>query len=402
MTSLADHRTAGSPALITLRTAAALAAAMGIGRFVYTPILPLMQGQAGLSASAGALLATANYAGYLVGAVVGIVAPAVVGSRCTLRVGLVVLVATLAAMPVVSGTPSWFALRFGAGVASAVVFVIAVSAMLGHPDRRVAARVGWGFGGVGAGIALSGLVVLLLRSTAFSTWQDAWWSAAALALLLSAAAWSLAPQASGGQAASRAAPRSGRAFGALLVAYSLEGVGYIVAGTFLVAAISQASPGGTGTAAWVLVGLAAVPASAAWAAVATRWTGPTALLVALLLQAVGIALPALSGEPVAALASAVLFGATFLAVASLALAIGAQLGFPRAVALLTTGYSVGQMLGPLVVAPLLDGGYRDALLLGAAVVLGAAVAATAVRSRPRRPAVRSTAPGQAVKRTRPL
>jgi MFS family permease len=355
---------------------------MGVGRFVYTPILPLMQDQAGLSASAGALLATANYAGYLVGAVVGIVAPAVVGSRSALRVGLVGLVATLAAMPVVSGTAAWFALRFGAGVASAVVFVIAVSALLAHPDRRAARLAGWGFGGVGAGIALSGLLVLLLRSTALSTWRDAWWSAAALALLLTAAAWSLAPHARGGpvEPRPRAAPRAGRPFGALLVAYSLEGVGYIIAGTFLVAAIGQASPGGTGTAAWVLVGLAAVPASAGWAALARRWSGPTALLVALLLQAVGIALPAVSGEPAAALVSAVLFGATFLAVASLALAIGAQLGFPRAVALLTTGYSVGQVLGPLVVTPLLDGGYRDALLLGAAVVLAAAVAAVAVRA----------------------
>jgi MFS family permease len=383
MTSIARGRPDLRAGGVVLRAAAALAAAMGVGRFVYTPILPLMQEQAGLSAPAGALLATANYAGYLVGAVIGIVAPVMVGSRLALRVGLVGLVATLAAMPVVAGTPAWFALRFGAGVASAVVFVIAVSAMLGHPDRRAARLVGWGFGGVGAGIALSGLLVLLLRSTAFSSWRDAWWSAAALALVLSVAAWSLTPQAPGGPVdpRPRGAPRAGRSFGALLAAYSLEGVGYIIAGTFLVAAIGQASPGATGTAAWVLVGLAAVPASAAWAALARRWSGPTALLVALLLQAVGIALPAVSGGAVAALASAVLFGATFLGVASLALAIGAQLGFPRAVALLTTGYSVGQMLGPLVVTPLLDGGYHDALLLGAAVVLAAALAALALRAR---------------------
>src|SRR4051794_9680771 len=263
MTSIADRRsrpgrwTAGSPGGVVLRSAAALAAAMGVGRFVYTPILPLMQDQAGLSASAGALLATANYAGYLVGAVVGIVAPAVVGSRTALRVGLVGLVATLAAMPVVSGTAAWFALRFGAGVASAVVFVIAVSAMLAHPDRRVARLVGWGFGGVGAGIALSGLLVLLLRSTALSTWRDAWWSAAALALLLTAAAWSLAPHTRGGPAEPRprVAPRAGRPFGALPVAYSLEGAGHIIAGTSLVAAIGQASPWGPCTAAWGPVGL---------------------------------------------------------------------------------------------------------------------------------------------------
>ncbi len=79
----------------------------------------------------------------------------------------------------------------------------------------------------------------------------------------------------------------------------------------------------------------------------------TLLLVALLIQAVGIALPAVIDNVGPALISAVLFGATFLGIGSIALGIGAHLQFPRAVALLTTGYSVGQILGPLVATPLL-------------------------------------------------
>ncbi len=82
---------------------------------------------------------------------------------------------------------------------------------------------------------------------------------------------------------------------------------------------------------------------------------------------------ALSGSTAAALGSAVLFGATFLGVSSLALATGAQLRFPRSVALLTGGNSVGQILGPLVVAPLLRHGRHQALLPAALVVLAAAV-----------------------------
>ncbi|MFE1925921.1 hypothetical protein ACFW91_25555 [Streptomyces asoensis] len=82
----------------------------------------------------------------------------------------------------------------------------------------------------------------------------------------------------------------------------------------------------------------------------------------LVVQAAGIALPAL--------VAAVLFGATFQGVSTLALAVGARLRFPRSVALPTAGYSVGQILGPLVVAPLLHHGYRPALLLAALVVLG--------------------------------
>jgi MFS family permease len=98
-------------------------------------------------------------------------------------------------------------------------------------------------------------------------------------------------------------------------------------------------------------------------------------------QAVGVALPALVGGIAAALVSAVLFGATFLGVATLTLAIGAHLRIPRAIAILTTGYSVGQILGPVIVTPLLHHGYPPALLVGAALVVLAAAGAGALRHR---------------------
>ena len=74
-------------------------------------------------------------------------------------------------------------------------------------------------------------------------------------------------------------------------------------------------------------------------------------------------------------------GVTFIGIASMALAIGAHLRFPRAVAELTTGYSVGQIVGPLVVTPLLRHGYHQALLIAAVVVLAGAVAAGVLRVR---------------------
>ena len=154
-------------------------------------------------------------------------------------------------------------------------------------------------------------------------------------------------------AGAREGPRTptGRWFAVLFVSYSLEGVGYIIAGTFLVAAIGQSSPGWIGGGAWVLVGLAAVPSAAMWAWLGRRFCLPDLLVASLAIQAVGIALPALVGGVGAALISAFLFGGTFLGVATLALAAGAQLRFPRSVALLTAGYSVGQILGPLGVTP---------------------------------------------------
>jgi MFS family permease len=353
---------------------------MGVGRFVYTPILPLMHAQAGLSTGAGADLATANYVGYLVGALAGILAPALVRSRTVLRASLILLTGTLAAMPLTHSTTVWSLLRLLAGVASALVFVVAAGSLLHHLRDHPPHLAGWAFGGVGGGIALSGLLVLVLRSAA--DWRTAWWAAAVLATLLAATSWNLRPQeapvAAPGRSFARR-PRTHRWFGALFVSYTLEGVGYIVAGTFLVAAIGQESPGWVASGAWVLVGLAAVPSSALWARLGRRWSRPGLLLTALVIQAVGIALPALVGGTAAALGSAVVFGATFIGISSLALATGAHLRFPRSVALLTAGYSVGQILGPLVVAPLLHHGYHRALLLAALVVLLAAAAAAVLR-----------------------
>jgi MFS family permease len=352
---------------------------MGVGRFVYTPILPLMHSRAGLSTGAGANLATANYSGYLVGALTGILAPALIRSRTVLRASLILLTGTLAAMPLTHSTTVWSLLRLLAGVASALVFVVAAGSLLHHLRDHPPHLAGWAFGGVGGGIALSGLLVLVLRSAA--DWRTAWWAAAVLASLLAAASWNLRPQEAPVAATDRsgATPRTHRWFGALLVSYTLEGVGYIVAGTFLVAAIGQESPGWVGSGAWVLVGLAAVPSSALWARLGRRWSRPGLLLTALVIQAAGIALPALVGGTAAALGSAVLFGATFIGISSLALATGAHLRFPRSVALLTAGYSVGQILGPLVVAPLLHHGYHGALLPAALVVRAAAAAAAVLR-----------------------
>jgi MFS family permease len=149
----------------------------------------------------------------------------------------------------------------------------------------------------------------------------------------------------------------------------------MVAGTFLVSAIEQTSPECVGSGAWILVGLAAVPSSALWTWLGHRWSRPGLLLVALVVQAVGIALPGLTGGVTAALVSAALFGGTFVGICMLALATGAHLRLPRSVALLTAGYSVGQILGPPAVTPLLRHGYHQALLLAAAVILAAAAAA---------------------------
>lgn len=351
--------------------AAALAGGMGIGRFAYTPILPMMHAQVGLSPRLGAALATANYIGYLAGALAAIAAPRLIHSRWVLRLSLLALAATLALMPLGRSGWLWLGLRLIAGIASALVFVIAVSAVL---PRLPSHQVGWAFGGVGVGIALSGAVL------AGGNWRTAWWITALLTAACTIPAWHLAGAA---KASTVARGIRSRHFNALLASYTLEGIGYIIAGTFLVAATNETATGAVGNDAWIVVGLAAVPSTALWAWLGRSWSRSTLLLVALLLQAVGIALPTFIHGIAAALISAALFGATFLGVATLAIALGAELDVPHAVAILTTGYSLGQIIGPLAVGPLLHNGYHQALLVSAGVVALAATAALLVRHQPK-------------------
>ncbi|MET9490762.1 YbfB/YjiJ family MFS transporter [Nocardia sp. NPDC006630] len=367
---------------LVIQAAAALAAGMGVGRFVYSPILPLMHARAGLSAVDGAHLATANYIGYLAGALLGIAAPRWGRSPVALRIAFLALIASLAAMPCTESTPIWMTLRLIAGVASALIFVITVNCLHSRLDGHSGHMAGWAFGGIGAGIALSGALVLALRLIA--DWRAAWFGAAVLAAILAAAAWRLHPDSAAAVESNKVAPQSltapsRRLFAALFTSYTLEGVGYIIAGTFLVAAIEQSSPGGLGSSAWVLVGIAAVPSAALWTWLVRRYSRSVLLRAALLLQSLGIALPALSGSPAAALAAAALFGGTFAGISVLALAAGATLRMPHAVAVLTSGYSAGQIAGPLLSAPLLHNGYRPALLLASAIVLTAAFAALPLR-----------------------
>src|SRR5690349_6007727 len=99
----------------------ALAVAMGIGRFAFTPILPLMQEDAGVSVVAGGSLAAANYLGYLAGALTA--AAGAIGPRRAIHVGLAAIAAATLAMGVSADFAAWLALRAVSGFASAWVLV---------------------------------------------------------------------------------------------------------------------------------------------------------------------------------------------------------------------------------------------------------------------------------------
>ncbi|MGH2615783.1 MAG: YbfB/YjiJ family MFS transporter [Thermomicrobiales bacterium] len=332
----------------------ALAAAMGIGRFAYTPLLPIMQEAAGLDLTQAGFLASANYAGHLVGA---LLAAAVLRPRQTgvLQVSAVAVVATTAVMAGTTDFAVWSVIRFLAGIASAGVFVIASSLVLDDLRRQGRASLsGWLYSGVGLGIATSGIVVWATGGTL--GWRGDWLLLALIAAAALVPCWRWLPQspvvdAPEGGPARRLSGLAPRAFGLLFAAYFLEGLGYIVTGTFLVAIVEQ-MPGlaGLGAGVWIVAGLAAVPSAALWTASAGRVGYARALTIAYLLQAGGIALP-LVGEAGAVFASAALFGGTFIGITALTLTLAGHLAPRRSaglIGLLTASFGLGQVLGPVL------------------------------------------------------
>ncbi len=101
-----------------------LIVAMGIGRFAYTPILPLMQSDLSFSNAVGGYLATSNYAGYLLGAFLVGVIPVKQHRTFILRLSLVVSILTTASMGLFQSYFIWNGLRFISGISSAIVFVM--------------------------------------------------------------------------------------------------------------------------------------------------------------------------------------------------------------------------------------------------------------------------------------
>ncbi|MEV5832391.1 YbfB/YjiJ family MFS transporter [Nocardia sp. NPDC052112] len=359
------HRTI-APALAA---GAGLAGAVGVGRFAYTPLLPAMVDAHRVDAHGGAFIAAANYAGYLAGAVLLARCPDL-NNRKAFRISAGVLVASEALVVLPGPTALPALLRLIAGVASAVIFVGCAGAIARLGGRAHAA--GIAFGGVGFGIALTGLLALAARPVL--SWQGLWLGAAGLTALLLLPAFRLDIHGRQRTEAVRA-KRTSTAWRALLIAYSLEGVGYIVLGTFLVAAVG-AHNATVGSAMWVIVGAAATPA-VLWSIAAHRWSPTTALVLALLAQCASSALLALSTTVWSAIVAAALFGATFMGICMLAIQIGIELTDHRAAATLTAGYGAGQMLGPLVVAPVIGDGYATAFVI-ATLVLAAATAAAVI------------------------
>lgn len=370
-------RADASPLYVAAAGLVALAVAMGVGRFAFTPILPMMQDDAGLSVAAGAWLASANYLGYFVGALSAIALSA--RPARVIRASLLAIALATFAMGLTQNFTAWLALRALAGLASAwaLVFVSAWSV------ERLAPRPKWNgvvFAGVGAGIFMAGAIALVLmqaHAASSSAWKTlgvvslllALWTGPAFARTTAAARESIAPATGSG-------PARDRRWRWLILCYGVFGFGYIIPATFLPAMAKQAiaDPAIFGWS-WPIFGIAAMISTLLVAALPRRsgnrhlWAGGHAVM------ALGVAVPALWPGVLAIIVAALLVGGTFMVVTLAAMqeareVAGAQAR--RLMAVMTAAFAAGQIVGPVIAgyAATLRGDFSSALL-GASVLLAA-------------------------------
>jgi predicted MFS family arabinose efflux permease len=333
----------------------ALAIAIGVGRFAFTPILPMMQKDYAVTLRLAGLLASANYAGYFMGALSAIWIRISVAT--IVRVSLVSLALLTAAMAAVHEPLAWLILRFLAGMISAWVFVFAsaysLQQLAKHGSQRFSGIV---FGGVGLGIALTGSLCLLFLRWSWSA-DRAWTTAGVLALLLTVACWS--GYAGAGQApasASKAAVaplRLGRHL-VMILCYAMLGFGYIIPGTFLPAMAKQVivDPAVFGWA-WPIFGVAALVSTLIAGGLSAHVPNRLVWSMSHVVMAIGVAMPVVSPGMAGIVIAALCVGSTFV-VATMAGMQEARVAAPehasQLMAAMTAAFGLGQIIGPLLVS----------------------------------------------------
>lgn len=357
---------------------------LGVARFAYTPLLPLMQQQDLLTDASSGYLAAINYLGYMAGALLAASLSNLQLKDRLYRLGLIVAIVSTLGMALTENLYLWSFWRFMAGLSSAGSMLIASGLimhwLISHQQR---AELGVHFAGLGLGIAMSAMLVEVMLQLHL-TWQSQWLVLAAIGGLLAIPAWYWLPKPSPSllptQGKLSDLPSSNRFIRIMLLSYFCAGYGYVLSATFIVTIVER-MPGlsGSGNLSFVVLGLAAAPAVLLWDLIARKTGYLYAIILALVLQTVAIILPLSFTTLAVVLVSAALFGATFIGVVSLVLTMAGRL-YPSKPAKLmgkmTLAYGLAQVLAPAITGVIAEktgsftpGLYLAAVLLSIAVLL---------------------------------
>lgn len=368
------------PYIVALAGLLALSVAMGVGRFAFTPLLPMMLHDGVIDIAQGSWLATANYFGYLVGALACMALPwwtpqfyARWHPARLARAGLVATVLlTLAMAAPLPG--SWPALRFAAGVASAFVFLnVSAWCMVRLTVLGQGALGGFVFCGPGVGIALTGLAASAMVGAQWRA-SGGWLVFGGLSIGLCLLVWpvlqgraALTAAVAGGAGAASAssapahAPADASAVARAVhaLAYGLAGLGYIVTATFLPVIARAALPADSPwpDLFWPILGVSVAVGAALSTRAAAHWDRRALLALCYAAQALGVVLGLWWPTPAGFALGSALVGLPFTMITFFALQEARRLWPSSAdsfASLVTATYGVGQILGPPIVAWMLQ------------------------------------------------
>ena len=344
---------------------------LGIARFAYTPLLPIMQQQANLGISEAGWLAGINYIGYFCGAVIASFIGNLIIKDKLYRLGLLIAVLTTIMMGLTDNIWLWSISRFFAGLSSAAGLLLGSGLIMnwliknGHKTE-----LGIHFSGLGFGIVVAALAVELMYD--YFNWQEMWIILSILGVFLLIPAWLWLPVPNNNKVTNTGTPINDnppdKSFMTLfMLAYFCAGIGYVISATFIVA-IVDGLPGlsGNGTLSFLVLGLAAAPACILFDFIARRIGIINSLILAYLLKIVAIIIPAMTTNLLLIMLSTILFGMTFLGIVSLVLTMAGRF-YPSSPAKLmgkmTIAYGLAQICAPIFTGYLTEqsGNYNDGL-----------------------------------------
>jgi len=351
---------------------------VGVARFSYSLLLPIMQDGAGLTELGGGWLASTNFMGYMSGVLLAASLHNMNYKYNLHRLYLILSVLTSAAMVMTTDMVTWAVLRFIAGVCASGGFIIASGLILKwlvkHHHR---AELGIHFSGAGLSIIITSLLVEFML-TISADWQQQWLALAVMAAVFAIPAWLwMPPPFIDGQVGGTAkdTPPSKVFKSLMMLAYFCAGYGYAVSSTFIVDIVERVEGlQGQGGLAFLLVGLAATPAALIWDRIARRTGYIKALIIAYILQAIGIILPAINDCIPVVILSALMFGGTFIACVSMVLTMAGKF-YPsnpaKFMGTMTLAYGAAQILAPVCTGYLTEtfGSYDIGLYVSAAIVM---------------------------------
>ena len=344
---------------VTVIGLVSLALAMGIGRFAFTPLLPMMREDGLVSIMDGGFLASIHFLGYWLGAVFATKMPC--PPRMMLQLSLLAIGVSTVGMGVTENFTAWLILRWLCGVCSAWALVLISNYTVKHlADNGRAEYQGWVFCGVGAGILIAGLGCLFFMVNQIGS-SLSWQIIGAISLIATCAVClNMGPEFPALRLVvhdreSRRSPLDWRT----VVAYGAVGIGYSIPAIYLPVMAREIvqSPIIFGWS-WPVFGAAAFVSTLLAARFQKRYSNRQIWAASQCVMAIGLLLPVIHPHILSIITAGLCVGGTFMTITMTGMKEAHRIAPPqdvmRHIAVMTASFATGQIIGPVFASAVYD------------------------------------------------